>query len=194
MRLTETGPGPIPTPPLSLFKEHLRLGFGFADDGSEDVLLGEYLRAAVGVVERRTARALVTRPFVLSVSGPDRDGCVVMPVGPVSAVTGVSIVDGVLTTALDVGDWRVSPGETGQRVGRVSAPPPVVPAGGTLQIAFLAGLAADWDAVPADLAQAVLILAADFYARRGSEGVKSIEADLPEAFLRLIGPWRPIRV
>ncbi|MEM9780864.1 MAG: hypothetical protein AAF899_00170 [Pseudomonadota bacterium] len=194
MRLTEAGPGPVPTPPLPAFKEHLRLGFGFTDDGSEDGLIQEYLSAAVMAVERRTARALVARDFVLVVSGPDADGCVAVPIGPVSGIVSAVIRDGSATTALDVAGWRVTPGETGQRIGAVGGALPVPAAGARLEIVLTAGLGADWTGVPGDLAQAVLILAADFYSRRGTEGAKSLTTDLPAAFTSLTDAWRPLRV
>ena len=57
---------------------------------------------------------------------------------------------------------------------------------------FDAGFGAAWGNVPPDLAQAVLLLAAEFYDRRNElgEGV----AGLPYAVQALIEKWRIVRV
>ena len=39
--------------PVTEFKDHLRLGTGFADDGIQDVVLESYLRASIGAIEAR---------------------------------------------------------------------------------------------------------------------------------------------
>ncbi|MEM6422443.1 MAG: hypothetical protein AAF698_07625, partial [Pseudomonadota bacterium] len=165
MILSEAGTGPV-TPPLSAFKEHLRLAHGFGDDGSEDGLLQAYLASAVAVVERRTGRALGRRALSLAVSRYDRDGCLRLPIGPVSVIDSAAIETGGSALPLDPSAWRVEAGGTGQRVSRPAAGLPPIPPGGLIRIGFVAGLSAAWTGVPADLAQAVMMLAADFHARR----------------------------
>ncbi|MEO1467592.1 MAG: hypothetical protein AAFV86_00945 [Pseudomonadota bacterium] len=192
MLLSEADPGPVPTPPLGDFKEHLRLGHGFADDGSEDALLARILEAAVLAVERRVARALVTRRFTLAVSRLDRGGCVALPVGPVSVIEAAAIREGAAEAALDVSTWRVSAGSTGQRVSAAGGALPAPADGAQLVMTFPAGLAADWASVPADLEQAVLLLAAHFYARRGTEDGGRREA-LPVAVDAILAAWAPVR-
>ena len=60
-----------------------------------------------------------------------------------------------------------------------------------MEIVFTAGFGAGWAAVPADLAQAVLLLAAQFYETR-HEG--AVAAGLPGAVQALIASWRNVRV
>ncbi|MEL6577591.1 MAG: hypothetical protein AAFQ81_17045 [Pseudomonadota bacterium] len=192
MILSETGAGPVPVPPLAEFKEHLRLAHGFADDGAEDAVLTRYLAAAVAVVERRVARALVRRGFTLSVARLERDGCVVLPIGPVTAVTSASLEGGGAPVSLDVSGWSVEPCGTRQRVTAGGGALPAIPAGRSMVLSFEAGLAADWAGVPAELAQAVMMLAADFHARRGTE--RDSEAGLPQAVIALTQAWRPGRL
>ena len=65
MILTEVSAPPAAAVPVRAFAEHLRLGSGFADDGSEDAVLELYLRAAMAAIEARLGRALLAREFVL---------------------------------------------------------------------------------------------------------------------------------
>ncbi|MEM7499088.1 MAG: hypothetical protein AAF371_13985 [Pseudomonadota bacterium] len=192
MILSETGPGPVPVPPLSDFKEHLRLAHGFADDGAEDALLLGYLASAVAVVERRVSRALVRRGFSLAVARLERDGCLVLPVGPVVAITSAVVEGSGTSLTLDVTDWLVEPCGTRQRVTAGGGALPPVPSGHTFRVGFEAGLAADWAGVPAELSQAVMMLAADFHARRGTE--RDGDAGLPQAVIALTQAWRPGRL
>lgn len=54
--------------PLAVFKEHLRLGTGFADDGLQDSLLESFLRSGMAAIEARTGKALIERRFSWTVS------------------------------------------------------------------------------------------------------------------------------
>ena len=57
---------------------------------------------------------------------------------------------------------------------------------------FEAGFGAAWSGVPADLQQAVMMLAAEYYEFRHDPGSRA--AGLPIAVETLIGRWRLIRV
>ncbi|MGC1487410.1 MAG: hypothetical protein WA784_06440, partial [Albidovulum sp.] len=54
--------------PVQEFKEHLRLGTGFADDTVQDTLAETYLRAALAAIEGRIGKALLERDFLLTLS------------------------------------------------------------------------------------------------------------------------------
>jgi uncharacterized phiE125 gp8 family phage protein len=69
---------------------------------------------------------------------------------------------------------------------------PSVPGGGHVEVVFTAGFGTAWSDVPADLRQAVLMLAADLYERRDEMGLR--EQGLPFAILSLIERWRTVRV
>ena len=68
---------------------------------------------------------------------------------------------------------------------------PLVPMDGRVELTFQAGFG-DWAAVPADLQQAVLRLAGEYYERRHEGGAR--EGGLPLAVQQLIEPWRNVRV
>ena len=51
MNLIELTTIPSAEIPVRAFADHLKLGSGFADDGSQDDLLEGYLRAAMAAIE-----------------------------------------------------------------------------------------------------------------------------------------------
>ena len=53
--------------PLTEFKDHLKLGTGFADDGVQDAVLEGFLRAALAAIEARTGKILIKRDCAWSV-------------------------------------------------------------------------------------------------------------------------------
>ena len=61
-----------------------------------------------------------------------------------------------------------------------------------MRIRFVAGFAEVWDALPADLAQAVLLLAAHYYEYR-NETVLS-DGCMPFGVASLVQRYRPLRV
>jgi len=67
----------------------------------------------------------------------------------------------------------------------------VIPAGGQAEIVFDAGFGDSWATVPADLAQAVMIIAAQFYETRG--GVSGTVA-FPAEVIRILAPYRNLRL
>lgn len=193
MLLKETGPAAL-APVVPALAAHLRLGFGFADDGAEDALLERYLRAAVAAVEARTGQALVERLFVLQVAGWDARGWLVLPVGPVEQVDSIRFLRSDGAVALDPAQWTVEPGLTRQRLtGRGGAALPAVPAGATVELTFAAGHGPDWEAVPDDLRQAVMLLAAHYHENRHGDGGRRA-VGLPPAVSALLAPHRPVRL
>ncbi|MEO0820008.1 MAG: hypothetical protein AAF074_06230 [Pseudomonadota bacterium] len=195
MILSEAGASPAPTPPLDAFKAHLRLAHGFADDTAEDALLGTYLANAISAVEHRTGLALIARRFALSVSRWDRDGCLRLPVGPASAIVEAAVETAAGSTAIDTALWSLEAGTTRQRLSAGGAALPAIPVGGRVRIVFDAGLAADWSAMPGDLFEAVTLLAAHFYARRGTEqGIRRDDPVLPGPVTDLLAPRRAMRL
>ncbi len=183
---------PAASMPMTEFAGHLRLGFGFADDGAEDALLEGYLRSAVAAVEARSGQALIARAFVLQVTGWDARGYLVLPVGPVAAVDVIRFVrsDGAVT--LDPAQWALEPGNARQRLtgpGGEALPP--VPKGAIAELEFTAGHGVDWEAVPGDLRQAVLLLAAHYHESRHGEAK---HRGLPPAVGALLAPHRLARL
>lgn len=191
MILTETAPAAATPVTLSEFSAHLRLAHGFPDDGAEDALLDLYLRNATAAVEARTGRALVRRGFVLRLDTWNRDGHVVLPVGPVEAISSIRFVRGTEAIDMAADSWAVEPGTGRQRViGRQGGALPPIPEGYVAELTFDAGFGPNPADVPGDLRQAVMLLAADYYERRGDER----EPGTPMAVRALLEPWRPVRI
>jgi len=167
MMLIEETTVPEAVLPLALFKEHLRLGSGFADDGVQNGLLAGFLRSALAAIEARTGKALIERTFSWSVTRW-RDGCEQgLPIAPVSAIVEVSVTE-------RGGDAIVVPRERYQLRPDLQRPVlvapggslPGVPQGGSVKITMLAGFGPEWSDLPADLAQAVMLLASHYYEYR----------------------------
>ncbi|MCL5775590.1 hypothetical protein M1105_01090 [Limibaculum sp. FT325] len=157
--------------PLAEFGAHLRLANGFLDDGSEDAILATCLRNAAAAVERQIGQALIARGFELKVSRWDRDGHLVLPVGPVAGIARLALVSGAAVIEVPPTSWELEPGTTRQRLtGAGGAALSPIPTGYWAELSFAAGHASGWDGVPGDLAQAVMLMAAHFYEFRGGHG------------------------
>lgn len=176
---------PIPTSalPMAALRDHLRLGTGFADDGLLDPLIEAALRAALAQVEARCGRAVLSRAFTWQMPGWQLPA--MLPMGGVTAVTAVEIVDAA-GDAVAVGDdrWVLIPDPAFPELAGVLPP---VRRGGFVRVTFETGFEG-WDTVPADLRLAILMLAGRFYEDRG-EGQR-----LPEEIAGLIAPWRRVRI
>ena len=193
MLLKETTPAVLNPVPLQELAAHLRLGHGFADDGSEDALLELYLRNATAVIETRTNGALIERDFTLQVPAWDRNGHVHLPVGPVAAIGTFQIIAGGNTSTLDPSDWVLESGTRRQRItGPGGGPLPGLPRGGIAELSFTAGYGPSWNEVPDDLRHGVLILAAHYYEAR--DGEAEADAGLPFGLAAILQRHSAIRL
>ncbi|WP_323371754.1 head-tail connector protein [Anianabacter salinae] len=186
---TSVPPGALP---VAQFRDHLRLGSGFADDALQDDLLERHLRAALAAVEARTGKILIARGFVWTLAGWRDFGRQALPVAPIRSVTEVRLLDRHgAASVVDPSRYRLEP--DGQRPRLVSAGLhlPLVPMGGSVEITFEAGYGASFDDLPPDLGQAVLTLAAHFYENRGSAPG---EDGIPFTVSLLIDRYRTVRL
>lgn len=192
--LIEQGVVPVSALPMADFSAHLRLGTGFSSDGLVDGLLESYLRAAIAAVEGRIGKALIHRRFLWQEPVWRNGGAgQALPMAPVSAVAEVALVDGSgAKTVLDSSRWRLQPDLHRPKLEPVFGLFPAIPQGGHAEVAFDAGFGSQWSAIPADLAQAVLLLAAEFYELRHDAG--EVTAGLPRRVQALIERWRTVRV
>lgn len=194
MILTEVSAPPSSAVPVRMFADHLRLGTGFVDDGAEDAVLELYLRAAMASVEHRIGRALLARAFSWSVTRWREEASQGLPVGPVRSVEAVVMVgaDGTETDT-DPEGWSVLRDSQRPRiVGRFGRSLPRIPRGGHAEIRFVAGFGENWADVPADLQQAVFMLAAHYYENRAEAGTGS--GSLPFGVLVLLESYRSTRI
>ncbi len=193
MILTEVSAPPAAAVPVRAFAEHLRLGSGFADDGSEDAVLELYLRSAMAAIEARLGRALLARDFTWTVTRWREDASQGIPIAPVQAVAAITLIDAE-GSAVDVDpeSWSVLRDSQRPRlVGRFGRNLPKIPRSGHAEIRFTAGFGAGWEDVPADLRQAVFLLAAHFYENRAEGGEA---ASMPFGVLVLIEAYRATRI
>ena len=175
--------------PITELTDHLRLASGFADDGSQDAQLESCLRAALAAIEARIGKALFQRGFSWHLSHWQSPQEQVLPVAPVTAIDSVKLVSRAgVETLLDPESYSL----------RVDAHRPAIVAvsrlpspstGGSIEMEFTAGFGADWHGVPADLRQAVLLQAAEYYEANGTGAV-----GMACGVAVLIEPYRSVRM
>lgn len=192
MMLTELTMVPTAALPVAALKGHLRLGSGFTDDGMQDDLVAGYLRAAMALIEGRIGKVLLARDFLLELA--DWQGASqTFPVAPVSAVASVTIRDAAgVGTVIAPATYRLARDTHRPRLQAAGFALPQVPQGGQVELAFTAGFGPLWADLPADLAQAVLLLAAEYYEMRHEGGMRD-SAGLPHGVVTLIERWRNVR-
>lgn len=193
MMLTEETVIPAAALPVQAMKDHLRLGSGFSDDGLQNGLIEGYLRAAMAAIEGRIGKALLARRFKLTLQDWRAVGEQPLPVAPVSAVISVTLFDAALVaTPVAASRYRLVQDLSRPKLAALGVLLPLVPNDGRVEVVFDAGFGAAWAAVPADLAQAVLLLAAEYYENRNDLGARL--TGLPMAVQVLIERWRTVRV
>lgn len=193
MMLSEETAVPVTALPVAALKDHLRLGSGFSDDGMQDALIQGYIRAAMAAIEGRIGKVLVTRRFRWRLENWRWSDRQTLPVAPVSAVLSVTLLDGAGPPAtVDPARYRLVPDMHRPSLVSSGTALPSIPTAGWVEIVFEAGFGSAWDDVPADLQQAVLMLAAEYHEHRHEFGMR--EAALPFGILSLIERWRTVRI
>lgn len=179
--------------PVASFRNHLRLGTGFADDGAEDALLETFLRAAIAAVEAWTGKVLITRDYTWCLAAWREDRIQALPVAPVTAVTAIRRIyrDGEVNV-VDPGLYRLQRDTHRPLVIATGPCLPPVPDAGEVEIDFTAGFGTGWTTVPADLAHAVILLAAHYHEYRAE--LRSGLGMMPYGVSVLAEPWRRMRL
>ncbi len=194
MMLVELTAPALEALPVAGLRDHLRLGSGFdmAEDAAETAALAGFLRAAIATIEARTGKVLLARQFRLRLDEWRNPMGQPLPLAPVSAIERVEMTDAKGALRLvDPGSYRLIPDMQRPLLAPVAAFLPGVPVGGHVTVTFAAGFGASWADVPADLAQAVLLLAARYHEDRSYEGT---QAAMPFGVSALIERWRSVRV
>lgn len=179
--------------PVEDFKAHLRLGTGFGQDTVQDEVLAGFLRAAMAAVEARTGKILMTRAFAWTLTfWRDRDRQA-LPVAPVSDISRLDVADryGVVTE-VDTTLYRLEEDVHRPRLRAVGATLPLIPNGGNAVIAFDAGFGPTWNDIPADLQQAVFLLAAHYYEYRNETSLS--DGCMPFGVASLIERYKVMRM
>ncbi len=193
MMLTEVSGVALGALPVQGLKDHLRLGTGFADGAMQDGLVESYLRAALAAIEGRTGKAILQRRFKLVLEQWRSAEEQALPVAPVVAIASVTLVaaDGS-STVVQPSAYRLAADFQRPKLAAVGYLLPNVPTDGRVESVFDAGFGAVWAEVPADLQQAVLLLAAQYYEQRND--FTGAAAGLPQPVQALIERWRTVRV
>ncbi|WP_323770061.1 head-tail connector protein [Antarctobacter sp.] len=179
--------------PVAALKDHLLLGSGFTEGDLQDPVLVSFLRAALAAIEGRTSKALVTRGFLVTLDAWTAPDSQRLPVAPVQAITEVALVDAYgIATIVDPTSYRLQKDAFDPRLRPMATSLPSVPTGGTVEIRFDAGYGPTFDAVPEDLKQAVLMLAAHYYEYRSEMALS--QGCMPFGVTSLIARYRPVRV
>ncbi len=177
--------------PMSEFADHLRLGSGFTNDGSEDAVLEVCLRSAMAAIEARIGKALITRIFSWQITRWFKTDNQVLPISPVVAITSLTLVDRAGTGLVIPADkyWLDKDIQRSKLVSSGYSLPSIAE-GGHATIVFEAGFGA-WASVPADLKHAMLLQAASFYENRSDEDRVN---GMPHGVVALLERYRAIRV
>lgn len=179
--------------PLAGFRDHLRLGTGFADDGVQDGVLETCLRAAMVAVEARTNKALMARDYIYRLNAWRDLGAQVLPVAPVREITALTLVDrGGVETVIAPEKYMLEQDAHRPRLVSMAFVLPAISVGGHADIAFRAGMSEAWDGLPADLRQAVFLLAAHYYEHRHETAAET--GGMPFGVAPLIERYRHVRL
>lgn len=179
--------------PIAALRGHLRLGSGFAEETIQDGVLASFLRAAMAAIEGRTNKALILREFVLTLDDWSDASGQELPVSPVESVTAIDMVDSAgVVTPLAGNTFRLQQDGQAPRVLPVASCFPSPAHKGSVLIRFQAGFGSSFDDLPADLAQAVLLLAAHYYEYRDETALA--EGCMPFGVTSLIARYRRVRV
>ncbi len=206
MNLTETTQVLDTAIPVDGLRMHLSLGSGFAEDDLQDDLLSSFLRAALSAIEAQCDKILIEREFQL-IATNWRDVCS-LPIAPVSAISRLGILTplsagetaeaedevfdlGVLSE-LDLADYQLVKDSQTPKLRALNAYLPTLPTNGGVYVALTAGMASSLDDLPADLKQAVLLLAAHYYENRTDVGLSA--GCMPFGVTSLIARYRNVRL
>lgn len=179
--------------PMEAFKAHLRLGTGFGEDTVQDEVLESYIRAAMAAIEARIGKMLLSRDVAWELTEWTDQCAQPLPVAPVSEILAVTVVDRLGEEQLAEPDHYHLERDTHRpRLRAAGGLLPAIPSGGQVQISFAAGFGAIWQEVPADLRQAVFLLAAHYYENRmDASGAAGL---MPFGVMSLLDTHRNIRL
>jgi uncharacterized phiE125 gp8 family phage protein len=184
----------VPSAALAVaeFKDHLMLGTGFADDGSQDAILENYLRSAIAAIEARTGKVLIEKQYTWSLTAWRAPSHQALPLAPISGIQELRVVDRLqVTTVIDAANYTLERDDHRPVLWAAGARLPTIGMGGTAEVDFTAGFGPAWGDVPADLMQAVFLLGAHFYENRSASGSASV---MPFSVNTLIERYRNVRI
>lgn len=193
MMLIEETAVPDAVLPVEEFKTHLRLGTGFAPDALQDEVLVSFLRAALAAIEARSGKVLLERAFSWTVNLWRDAKMQAFPVAPINEISAVNLVssDGTEMPVASNAYWLEKDTHR-PRLRATGATLPYIPQAGSVKISFAAGYGAAWADIPADLRQAVMLLAAHYYEYRDETSLS--DGCMPFGVSSLIERYKVLRI
>jgi uncharacterized phiE125 gp8 family phage protein len=190
MELIETSSVAREDLPVVAFRTHLRLGTGFANEAALDPELARYLATAVAQIEARTGKVILRRSFRLVLQAWQSVDAQPLPVAPIASLEAVTLRNrSGMTSVVAPERYRLIGDRHRPQIVAQGAMLPPIPIGGQAEVDFTAGFGISWDAVPDDLAQAVLLIAAQLFEQRTGASVA-----MPSGVEALIARWTPVRL
>lgn len=177
MTLAELSPVDSSLLPFAELKDQLRLPAGFPDDGSFDDRLAQSLRTGLAVAEARTGKALFIRQFRWTFESWGDGDRLLMPMAPLVSLDAITLMhaDGT-SSALNVDDFTTITDIHKPALLPRGSRFPTLAQGSVVDATFTAGFGASWASVPADLREAVLIMAADCFDGANGAGTEPSSA------------------
>jgi uncharacterized phiE125 gp8 family phage protein len=173
---------PFPAAAIAAARDAARLHLRITGT-AEDALLDTHVATALALCEAFTGQALIVRAWQTVL--PAHAAWQRLPAGPVAAI---DTVEGLSMSgtgfALPAGAYGIDIDASGEGWVRGSA----AIAAGRIRVGYSAGLAPDWQALPAPLAQGAVLLASHLFEARASGGAP------PAAVAALWRPWRRVRL
>lgn len=161
------------------------------DDNAEDGLITTLLSAARLHVESVTGRAMIFQSWRLVLDAWPTERSIALPVGPVNALTAVTVFD------LDDEAHELDLDQFVVQAGRLMLPRNIEGAPALrerlgLEIDYVAGHGEDATGVPADIKQACLVLVGYWFENRDAVIVAGAGSVVPAGFDRLVAPYRRV--
>lgn len=157
---------------------YLRIG-----ETGETALIDAMAASAFHLCEAFTGRATIARDWTVVV--PAHGAWAVLPVTPVLAITGVEGLPAEGAAFPLPGErYAIELGADGSGWVRVTQPG----AAGRVRVTCRAGLAEEWETLPAPIRQGIVLLIAHLFTDRGAG------AEPPRAVAALWRPWRRMRL
>ena len=187
MTLAELTPPDVEPLTLAEAKAHLRL-----DHGEEDALLTTLIRTVRQHLERETGLALINRNLRLYLDDWPNTRIIALPVGPVTAIDGVTLYDAEgHPTEVGAAGFVLDGGAHPPRLFAPVLPSPDQPLNG---IEITAGFGATGATVPDGLKRAMLLHLTLLFAFRGVVAPQDQPAGVPLGYDRLVAPYRMRRL
>lgn len=191
MPLIVTQPAAVLAVTLQALKDHLKV-----TDNDEDTLLATYLGAAVLWAEDYTKRPFIFRTFKLYLETFPTDGYIELASPLVTSVSSVKYYNtaGTLTTLSPASYWTITgdPDGPGAVVLKASSQWPATEEDRprAVEVTFFAGYGAGPELVPADVRQAIVLMAAHLFANRLPYVTGTIVSKVPRTMEALLAPRR----